>query len=259
VRAPALDAHFGEQSRPPAIDRPTAPAGSSDVAVLAPPWDEAPRRARHGQPVKRALDLLVAGTVLLLALPLMAIVALAIMLESPGPVLYRAERVGRGGRPMRMLKFRKMRRNAVGPKLTACRDPRLTRVGMVLACTKLDELPQLLNVLRGDMSLIGPRPEDPGFVAQRRADYDEILKVRPGITGLSQIAFAEESRILCQDDAVGDYLRRILPQKCALDRMYVRTVGLGTDMRILAWTIVAVVLRRQVAVDRDTGRLCQRR
>jgi lipopolysaccharide/colanic/teichoic acid biosynthesis glycosyltransferase len=222
--------------------------------------EETPRPARRVQPpVKRALDLVVAIAVLLMALPLMAILALAIVLESPGPVLYAAERVGRGGRPMRMLKFRKMRRDAVGLRLTACGDPRLTRVGTMLACTKLDELPQLLNVLRGDMSLIGPRPEDPAFVAQRPADYDEILKVRPGITGLSQIAFADESHVLSGDDPVGDYLRRIFPQKCALDRMYVRTVGLSTDLRILVWTIVAVVLRRQVAVDRQTGALRQRR
>jgi lipopolysaccharide/colanic/teichoic acid biosynthesis glycosyltransferase len=159
---------------------------------------------------------------------------------------------------MRMLKFRKMKLDAGELKLTLGRDRRLTRVGAVLARTKLDELPQFINVLRGEMSLIGPRPEDPGFVAERRTDYDEILRVRPGITGLSQIAFADESRILSDTDPVGHYLGRIFPQKCALDRLYVRSAGLAIDLRILAWTAVAVVLRREVAVHRHTGRMSLR-
>lgn len=205
--------------------------------------------------LKRGFDVVVAVVVLLLALPLMLIVALAIVFESPGPVFYCAERVGRGGRPMQMLKFRKMRRDASGLTLTTCYDQRLTRVGRVLARTKLDELPQFINVLRGEMSLVGPRPEDPVFVAARRSDFEEILKVRPGVTGLSQIAFAEESRILSEVDPVADYLDRIFPQKCSLDRLYVRGGGLGFDLRILGWTAVAVLLQRQVAVNRETGRM----
>jgi lipopolysaccharide/colanic/teichoic acid biosynthesis glycosyltransferase len=209
--------------------------------------------------LKRGLDVVAAASVLLFALPLMIIVAVAIRIESAGPVFYGAERVSRGGRPMRMLKFRKMHRDASGPALTTCKDPRLTRVGAVLARTKLDELPQLINVLRGQMSLVGPRPEHPVFVAARRSDYEEILTVRPGITGLSQIAFAEESRILSQTDPIRDYVERIFPQKCALDRLYVRRSRLGNDLRILAWTAIAVLLRLPVAVNRATGSMRLRR
>jgi lipopolysaccharide/colanic/teichoic acid biosynthesis glycosyltransferase len=209
---------------------------------------------------KRAADIVVSATVLLLMPLLFAVIALAIVLESPGPVFYRAERVGRGGRRMLMLKFRKMRQDVTsGIKLTTGGDERLTRVGAFLTRSKLDELPQFVNVLRGSMSLIGPRPEDPDFVAERRADYAEILTVRPGITGYSQIAFADESRILAVADPVGHYLRRIFPAKCALDRMYVQNLSLRTDMRILFWTVMAVLFRRGVAVHRGTGSMNLRR
>ncbi len=129
----------------------------------------------------------------------------------------------------------------------------------MLAASKLDELPQFINVLVGEMSLVGPRPEDARFVAAHAADYAEILSIRPGITGPSQIAFAAESKILCPEDPVGDYLRRILPQKVALDRMYAGRASLGTDLRILLWTSLATVGRCEVAVHRETGRLARRR
>ena len=140
--------------------------------------------------LKRTFDFAVSAVVLLLALPLIALTALLVRIESPGPVFYRAERIGRGGRKLQMLKFRKMHHNASGAPLTMSEDDRFTRVGRFLARTKIDELPQLWHVLCGEMSLIGPRPEDPRFVAERFDDYSEILKVRPGVTGLSQIAFA---------------------------------------------------------------------
>jgi lipopolysaccharide/colanic/teichoic acid biosynthesis glycosyltransferase len=205
------------------------------------------------------MDVVLAATLLILTFPLACMIAFAIVVESGAPIFYRADRVGRGGRQMLMLKFRKMHRAAGGPKLTQFGDPRLTRVGAVLARTKLDELPQLLNVLRGDMSLVGPRPEHPEFVATRPDDYRDILSVRPGITGLSQLAFADESRVLESGDLVRVYLDRILPQKCALDRLYIRAGGIRGDVRILAWTIIAVLLRRPVAVNRHDGRTRVRR
>ena len=208
---------------------------------------------------KRALDVVLSALVLALMSAVIGLVALAIAVDSPGPVLYRAERVGRGGRGFRMLKFRKMHAYSRGLRLTTLDDARFTRVGAFLARSKLDELPQFVNVLRGEMSLIGPRPEDPGFVAQRRADYDIILRVRPGITGLSQLAFAEESRILSREDPLGDYLERIFPQKCALDRLYVRSLSVRTDVRILLWTVVAILFQGDVAVNRSTGRMGLRR
>jgi lipopolysaccharide/colanic/teichoic acid biosynthesis glycosyltransferase len=208
---------------------------------------------------KRTVDFLFALTVLLLALPILALVAAAIVVESRGPVFYRAERIGLNGRRLRMLKFRKMRQDAHGLPLTQDEDDRFTRIGRFLSRAKLDEIPQLWHVLKGEMSLIGPRPEDPGFVAERAADYDHILRVRPGITGLSQIAFAEESAILCKDDPISHYRERIFPQKIRLDRMYAARPTLAMDFQIIFWTAAAVMLRRQVAVHRGTGKMNLRR
>jgi lipopolysaccharide/colanic/teichoic acid biosynthesis glycosyltransferase len=220
-------------------------------------WDEVSAALQAA--LKRAADILVSALVLAISLPLIAIVSLLVVLDSRGPVFYRAARVGRAGRELRMLKFRKMHHNASGAPLTMSEDARFTRIGRLLARTKIDELPQLWHVLRGEMSIIGPRPEDPGFVAERPDDYDEILRVRPGITGLSQIAFAEESEILCKVDPLSHYRSRIFPQKIKLDRMYAAAPSLAMDFRILFWTCAAVLLRRQVAVHRQTGRMNLRR
>jgi lipopolysaccharide/colanic/teichoic acid biosynthesis glycosyltransferase len=209
--------------------------------------------------LKRSLDFTVAGLLLLAALPVIALVAVIIKLDSRGPVFYKASRIGHRGRPLRMLKFRKMHHHATGPALTMDDDNRFTRVGEMLARTKLDELPQLWNVVKGDMSLIGPRPEDPSFVAMHLEEFAEILRVRPGVTGLSQLAFAEESRILDDEDPTGHYLERILPQKMGMDRLYATKYKLRLDINILTWTFVAVLLRRQVAVHRETGRMNLRR
>ena len=138
-----------------------------------------------------------------------------------------------------MLKFRKMVEGATGHALTGDVDPRFTRIGRLLARTKLDELPQLWNVLRGQMSLVGPRPEDAGFVELHESEYREILTVRPGITGLGQLAFAKEAEILDPGDMVGHYVDRILPQKVHLDLLYARTRTLRGDLRILVWTVLA--------------------
>ncbi len=228
--------------------------------VLRTVTDHVERVSRLAQAAtKRSLDVAVSGAILVFTLPLIAVVSLLVRIESPGPTFYRAQRVGRGGRTLRMLKFRKMHHNASGAPLTASQDDRFTRVGRLLARTKIDELPQLWHVLRGEMSLIGPRPEDPGFVAERREDYAQILTVRPGVTGLSQIAFAEESQILCKVDPVGHYRSRIFPQKIGLDRMYADRPTLRMDLSILFWTCAAVLLRRQVAVHRETGRMNLRR
>lgn len=208
---------------------------------------------------KRVLDVTVAlGLLVLLALPLL-LIALAVKLDSPGPVFYRVRRVGHGARPLTMLKFRKMHDRAGGIPLTADADPRLTRVGRVLARSRLDELPQLWDVLRGRMSIVGPRPEAPEFVALHREAYHHILSVRPGITGLSQLAFAEEHSILDQSDLVGDYVERILPQKVRLDTLYARDYGLLMDLKVLTWTMAAMLLRKRVSVHRRTGALTLRR
>jgi len=211
---------------------------------------------------KRALDLVGAALLLALLAPLFAALALLIELESAGPVLYRCRRVGRGGRSFEMLKFRKMREDAGGPPLTSARDERFTRVGAFLARTKLDELPQLWNVLWGEMSLVGPRPEEPAFVAERAAAFAPVLAVKPGMTGLCQLAFARESAVLDREQPerrVARYLEHILPQKLALDALYAHRQSLRLDLRILRWTIVCVLVRREVAVNRETGELSLRR
>jgi lipopolysaccharide/colanic/teichoic acid biosynthesis glycosyltransferase len=209
--------------------------------------------------VKRALDFVLALALVAAVSVVFLAIAIAIKLDSPGPVFHRVRRVGYRGRPLLMLKFRKMHQDARGQPLTANYDPRLTRVGTFLARTRLDELPQLWDVLRGRMSLVGPRPEDPEFVALHPEAYDRILSVRPGMTGLSQLAFAEEHNILDQDDLVGDYIERILPQKVGLDVLYAQTHRVSMDVAILGWTAAAMLMHKPVAVHRSTAALSVRR
>lgn len=208
--------------------------------------------------LKRALDIAASSTLLLLLTPVVIVLAVAIKLESRGPVFYRCRRVGRYGVELPMLKFRKMYDGARGPALASADDDRFTRLGRFLARTKLDEVPQLWNVLRGQMSLVGPRPEDPGFIALYRDEYEQILSVRPGITGYCQLAFARESEILDENDRERHYVERILPQKVALDCLYAAGRSFAVDVRILWWTAMAVLLSREVAVNRDTGGLGRR-
>jgi lipopolysaccharide/colanic/teichoic acid biosynthesis glycosyltransferase len=209
--------------------------------VAAHPW----RSRVTGSRAKRLSDLVAAALLLLLLLPLILLLIVLIKLESAGPVLYRGRRVGQDGREFAMLKFRKMHRDAAGPLLTAANDHRLTSIGSVLARTKLDELPQLVNVLRGEMSLVGPRPE--------------VLTVKPGITGLSQLAFANEDRVLARPELADSYENRLLPAKIGMDTLYIDRWSLALDVRIVVWTVAAIVLRAEVAVDRATGRLAVRR
>jgi len=209
--------------------------------------------------VKRCVDVTLAGLALLATLPLLIAIALAVKLDSPGPVLHRVSRVGYRGQPLLMLKFRKMHHQAAGAPLTAAADPRLTRIGRLLTRARLDELPQLWDVVCGRMSIVGPRPEDPVFASLHDEAYAAILSVRPGITGLSQLAFAEEHRILGEQDPIGKYVDRILPQKVGLDTLYTESYGLRRDLAVIGWTVVAVLLRKPVAVHRGTGRLSVRR
>lgn len=204
---------------------------------------------------RRLLDFVIAAVLLLLLLPVILIAMVLIKVDSPGPVFYRGRRVGHRGNDLRMLKFRKMNDGASGAKITAGKDHRLTRVGVWLTRFKIDEIPQLWHVLTGEMSLVGPRPEDPEFVGMMRADYDIILQVRPGVTGYSQLAFAEEIDILDPNDPLAHYVGQLLPQKLGLDKMYAHDRSLWLNLRILAWTAAAVVLRRAVAVNRETGEM----
>jgi lipopolysaccharide/colanic/teichoic acid biosynthesis glycosyltransferase len=220
---------------------------------------DAARTLPKGAAAKRLFDLAASAVLLLVLLPLLAAIALMVRLDSPGPAFFRCERVGYRGRTLHMLKFRKMVLGAGGAPLTAARDERFTRIGTFLAKYKLDELPQLWHVLRGEMSLVGPRPEDPCFVRRHAAEYDEILTVRPGVVGLSQLAFAAESLVLDPADPVADYVERILPEKIRLERMYVAMRGSWFDLRVLWWATATVIFRQPVAVNRESGALGLRR
>jgi lipopolysaccharide/colanic/teichoic acid biosynthesis glycosyltransferase len=185
----------------------------------------------------RLFDLSVCLLVLPLALPLGAIIALLIYIDSPGAVLYRSTRIGRDGHPFQMLKFRKMRHAATGGPLTLTDDERFTPIGSFLALTKLDELPQLWNVIRGEMHLVGPRPEVPEFVARYPHEYREILCALPGITGPAAVEYASESHLLAvQRDPMGYYTEQIMPRKLEIDLHYIRNRTLASDVVLLLRT-----------------------
>ena len=191
--------------------------------------DGVSRAAAFDDALKRALDIVLSAGLLLLLAPVILVVAAAIKLESSGPAFYRCRRIGRRGREFRMLKFRKMHDGAAGPALASWEDDRFTRLGPFLARTKLDELPQLWNVLRGQMSLVGPRPEDPSFrrTAPGRVRRHPRASAR-AVTGLSQLAFARESTVLDPDDRVGHYVNRD-PAPEARDRPALRVAALVRD------------------------------
>ena len=195
---------------------------------------------------KRAMDVALSLLALPLAVPLMAFIALAVKLDSPGPVWFRQERVGRGGRLFRIHKFRTMRvHDGTGPQVTAAGDARITRAGRWLRRTKLDELPQLIDVLKGDMSLVGPRPEVPRYMAlyppEARA---RILSLRPGITDRAAIEFRDEERLLAGAASAHEleqrYAREVLPVKQRYYLDYVARHSLRGDVRIL-WDTVRVL------------------
>lgn len=194
--------------------------------------------------LKRLFDICCSALGLLVLLPFLALIAIAIKLDSPGPVFFRQERVGRGGVPFRIHKLRSMqvRHSAIDRQITVGADARITRVGRLIRQWKLDELVQLIDVLRGDMSLVGPRPEVPRYVAMYPDDArDEILSVRPGITDLASIQFRNESTILAQStDPERAYQEVILPEKLRLQQQYVRTRSFTGDLAILFKTAAAI-------------------
>jgi lipopolysaccharide/colanic/teichoic acid biosynthesis glycosyltransferase len=203
------------------------------------------------------VDCVVAGTVLLLAAPLLLTVAVAVRLTSPGPSWYRQVRVGRSGRLFTMLKFRTMVAGAdnMGPLVTDQADPRVTRMGSWLRATKLDELPQLLNVARGDMTLVGPRPEVPHFLPHYEQDELDVLLVRPGLTGAGQIVYPEVPAADPGDVAGAEerYVRWQLHPKLAIDLDYLRRRSLATDLRLVLGTVGLIVCRRRAAVTNLAG------
>lgn len=191
---------------------------------------------------KRLFDISASLVGLLILAPVMAVAALAICLDSPGPALYRAVRVGQGGREFRLLKFRTMVSGAdrKGPGITTAADPRVTRVGRVLRRAKLDELPQLVNVLLGDMSLVGPRPEDPRYVTLYSPEQRRVLAVRPGVTSPASIRYRNEAALLDGPDWEARYVSEIMPSKLAAELEYIEARSFWKDLAILLRTLGAV-------------------
>jgi lipopolysaccharide/colanic/teichoic acid biosynthesis glycosyltransferase len=199
----------------------------------------------HGDSATRRLvDVSVSAGALVLVSPLLVLVAAFVKAESRGPVFYMQERIGKHGRPFRIVKFRSMVADAerLGPLVSGRRDPRITRVGAFLRATKLDELPQLINVLRGDMTLIGPRADVARYVAHFTTEERQLLAVRPGLTGPSAVYFTTDQA--SELDGVADpdayYIEHQLHPKLALDLDYLRRRSVSTDIGIL-WRTASVL------------------
>lgn len=189
--------------------------------------------------IKRLFDVSVAVVALILLAPLLAIVAVAIKLDSSGPVLFTQERIGRGFRPFVIYKFRTMTPPPAEATRIALGDSsRVTKIGRLLRRTKIDEIPQLANVLKGDMSVVGPRPEVRQYVDMFRDEYAEILQARPGLTDLASIKYRDESALLAEaSDPEAEYVGRILPDKIRLAREYVRRSSVSFDLALIAKTV----------------------
>lgn len=193
---------------------------------------------------KRMLDVVLTLAALPVVLPLMTVIAIWVRLDSPGPACFRQERVGRGGKLFRIHKFRTMHAGPGGGlEITAAGDARITRAGRWLRRTKLDELPQLFDVLRGEMSLVGPRPEVARYMAMYPAEVRQrILSVRPGLTDRAAIEFRDEERLLAgADDPETIYVQRVMPIKQAYYLDYVKQHSVAGDLRILLDTLKALL------------------
>jgi lipopolysaccharide/colanic/teichoic acid biosynthesis glycosyltransferase len=196
---------------------------------------------------KRLFDIIASVSMLILCSPIYFLAAILVKLGSPGPVHYRAVRAGKGNKPFKLLKFRTMVMNAdqIGPGITASHDPRITVVGRILRKSKLDEIPQLWNVLKGDMSIIGPRPEDPKYVRLYTEEQLRVLSVRPGLSGPAAIRYRHEERILAQNSGNLEeyYLRNILPDKLSLDLNYIETRSIWRDFALCLKTAITIFLK----------------
>jgi len=190
--------------------------------------------------IKRPFDILFSLSALIVLSPVLVALAIAVGLSSTGGAFFRQMRVGRNGQAFRLLKFRTMRTGseAKGQLTIGGRDPRVTSVGYFLRRTKLDELPQLWNVLVGDMSVVGPRPEVPKYVALYSSEQRAVLNVRPGITGLASIDYIDENELLAKaTDPERTYIQEVMPAKLALDLRYVRERSFALDIRIIGATV----------------------
>jgi lipopolysaccharide/colanic/teichoic acid biosynthesis glycosyltransferase len=205
---------------------------------------------------KRALDLALGIPALILSAPILAVLGVAMRVTGDrGPFLYRAVRNGEGGRPFTLLKVRTMSVGGAGSRLTGPDDRRVTRMGRPVRRLRLDELPQLVNVLRGEMSLVGPRPEDPAYIDFADPLHARVFRARPGITGLAQLEFHDEAALLGGPDPDRTYREVILPAKLRIDADYLDRQSVRLDVEIIARTVGAVFGRDggSTAAERAVG------
>ena len=200
-------------------------------------------RRAGDSPAVRCLDALGATAGLIALSPLLLGLGFLVRATSPGPALFRSTRIGRGGRPFTVLKYRSMVQGApsLGPAITAAEDSRVTPVGKVLRQLKLDELPQLINVWRGDMSLVGPRPEDPRYVRLYSREQIAILEAKPGITSPASIEYRDETAQLTGSDWEDHYVHVVMPAKLELDREYLAHRNAWSDLRVIFSTIASLL------------------
>jgi lipopolysaccharide/colanic/teichoic acid biosynthesis glycosyltransferase len=213
--------------------------------VAAPGVLISPRSSWPDSRAKRLIDFIGAVVLLVPALPLMAIVAVVVRLTSPGPVFFRQIRCGKGGYSFHLLKFRSMRheQNHSGPGLTSSNDTRVTPVGRVIRRWKLDELPQLLNVISGEMSLVGPRPDLPEYLDALPAAQRQVLHLKPGITSIATIRFRNEAEVLSTvpaESLIDYYIANVLPRKANMEMDYASQASLVTDLAVLLRTVGAI-------------------
>jgi lipopolysaccharide/colanic/teichoic acid biosynthesis glycosyltransferase len=194
----------------------------------------------------RLLDWVCSLLGLILLSPLFLLLAVLIRADSAGPVFFRAERVGQGGRLFRLFKFRSMVSGADrrGPGITAAGDERVTRLGRWLRKSKLDELPQLLNVLKGEMGLVGPRPEDPRYVALYTPEQRRILEIRPGITSPASLRYRHEEQLLAGPDWEQVYVEQVMPHKLQIELDYVERRTCASDLALILETVLAPLWKR---------------
>ena len=190
--------------------------------------------------IKRVFDIILSALGLILLSPLFLVLAIAIATDSPGGIFYRQTRVGKNGHPFRIFKFRSMRSGSdkKGQLTVGSTDQRITRTGRFIRKHKLDEFPQLINVLKGDMSLVGPRPEVPKYVAMYNDEQKKVLSVRPGITDYASIEYANENDLLSSSsNPEKTYIDEVMPAKLELNKKYISEAGLGTDIKLIFRTL----------------------
>lgn len=221
----------------PALSKLAAPGLPAEATTFISPWCRSSG--------KRLMDFTLGGALLIITLPLMMVIAVAVKLTSPGPVFFRQRRLGKDGVTFELLKFRSMTEGAssAGPGITRKNDPRVTWAGKYLRQWKLDELPQLWNVITGEMSLVGPRPDLPKYFAALGPGLARVLLLRPGVTGEASIRFRHEEDLLSHAPADGMedyYITRLLPVKIRADLGYAEAATFFTDVALLFRTILAV-------------------